>query len=166
MELKRFEMAYWPVEKLIKYEQNTKTHPDTQIEKIARSIENYGFDQPISVDMSGVIIKGHGRLMAARLLRLDVVPVIIRDDLTIIEAAASRIADNRVAESPWDENLLPLELEMLKCRALAFAPDVVVIGWCDNDFSYPFFIPQKSQWSRKNVSFRYGLSRLKMFRRI
>ena len=120
MELKRFEMAYWPVEKLIKYEQNTKTHPDTQIEKIARSIENYGFDQPISVDMSGVIIKGHGRLMAARLLRLDVVPVIIRDDLTIIEAAASRIADNRVAESPWDENLLPLELEMLKENGIDF----------------------------------------------
>ncbi len=50
-----------------------------------------------------------------------------------------------------------LELEMLKCRALAFSPDVVVIGWCDNDFSFPFFIPQKSQWSRKNVSFLYYL---------
>jgi lysophospholipase L1-like esterase len=50
-----------------------------------------------------------------------------------------------------------LELEMLKCRALAFAPDIVVIGWCDNDFNYPFFIPQKSQWSRKNTSFLYYL---------
>lgn len=50
-----------------------------------------------------------------------------------------------------------LELEMLKSRALAFAPDVVLIGWCDNDFNYPFFIPQKSQWSRKNVSFLYYL---------
>ena len=51
-----------------------------------------------------------------------------------------------------------LELEMLKCRALAFASDVVVIGWCDNDFNFPFFIPQKSQWSRKDVSFLYYLT--------
>jgi len=50
-----------------------------------------------------------------------------------------------------------LELEMLKCRALAFSPDIVVIGWCDNDFNYPFFIPQQCQWSRKNVSFLYYL---------
>lgn len=50
-----------------------------------------------------------------------------------------------------------LELEMLKCRALAYGPDVVVVGWCDNDFNYPFFIPQKSQWSRKNISFLYYL---------
>jgi hypothetical protein len=51
-----------------------------------------------------------------------------------------------------------LEVEMLKCRALAFGPDVVIVGWCDNDFNYPFFIPQKSQWSRKNVSFLYYLT--------
>ncbi len=50
-----------------------------------------------------------------------------------------------------------LEVEMLKCRALAFSPDIVVVGWCDNDFNFPFFIPQKSQWSRKNVSFLYYL---------
>ncbi|MEI6166571.1 MAG: SGNH/GDSL hydrolase family protein [bacterium] len=50
-----------------------------------------------------------------------------------------------------------LELEMLKCRALAYAPDIVVIGWCDNDFNYPFFVPQKCQWDRKDVSFLYYL---------
>lgn len=50
-----------------------------------------------------------------------------------------------------------LELEMLKCRALAYAPDIVVIGWCDNDFNYPFFVPQKCQWNRKDVSFLYYL---------
>lgn len=50
-----------------------------------------------------------------------------------------------------------LELEMFKSRGLAYAPDIVVIGWCDNDFDYPFFIPQKCQWSRKDVSFLYYL---------
>lgn len=50
-----------------------------------------------------------------------------------------------------------LELEMLKSRALTYGPDVVVVGWCDNDFNYPFFIPQKSQWTRKDVSFLYYL---------
>jgi lysophospholipase L1-like esterase len=50
-----------------------------------------------------------------------------------------------------------LELEMLQCRALAYAPDIVVVGWCDNDFNYPFFVPQKCQWNRKDVSFLYYL---------
>ena len=112
--MKKLEMLYWPISKLTKYHNNTKTHPDTQIEKIARSIELYGFDQPISVDRDGIIIKGHGRLMAAKLLGIDIVPVIVRDDLTRIQAAASRIADNKVAESPWDEYLLPMELKMLE----------------------------------------------------
>lgn len=106
-------MVYWPIERLTRYKNNTKTHPDTQIEKICNSISDYGFDQPISVDTQGIIIKGHGRLMAAHALGMKEVPVIIREDLTLIEAAASRIADNKVAESPWDEKALSIEMQML-----------------------------------------------------
>ena len=114
MEQKNFVITYQSVQNLTKYGNNAKLHPETQIEKIARSIELYGFDQPIIVDAEGVIIKGHGRLLAAQLLGLELVPVIVRDDLTSVQAAAARIADNKVAESPWDENLLPMELSMLQ----------------------------------------------------
>lgn len=117
-------IEYWDIELLTKYKNNTKTHPDSQVDKIANSIKSYGFDQPIAVDTEGVIIKGHGRLMAALKLGMKKVPVIVRADLTLIQAAASRIADNKVAESPWDESLLPLELEMLKESGINIDEDI------------------------------------------
>jgi len=98
---------------LIPYSNNPKEHPDGQVKKIASSIKNYGWDQPIVVDGDGEIIKGHGRMQAAELLGLDEVPVIVREDLTDAEAKAARIADNKTAESPWDEELLSVELEGL-----------------------------------------------------
>ncbi len=98
-------------DKLIPYTNNAKEHPDEQVKKIASSIKNYGWDQPIVVDGENEIIKGHGRLQAAELLGLDEVPVISRDDLTDAEKRASRIADNKTAEAPWDEELLATELE-------------------------------------------------------
>ena len=98
---------------VIPYANNAKEHPDDQVKKIASSIKNYGWDQPIVVDADNEIIKGHGRLQAAELLGLDEVPVIRRDDLTDAEAKAARIADNKTAESPWDDELLASELDIL-----------------------------------------------------
>jgi ParB-like chromosome segregation protein Spo0J len=100
-----------PVDEIIPYSNNPKEHPDEQVKKIASSIKNYGWDQPIVVDEDNEIIKGHGRLQAAELLGLDTVPVIRRDDLTDAEKRASRIADNKTAESPWDDDVLTVELE-------------------------------------------------------
>jgi len=108
------------VESLIPYSNNPKEHPDEQVRKIASSIKNYGWDQPIVVDGEGEIIKGHGRLQAAELLGLDEVPVIERTDLSDAEARAARIADNRTAQSPWDDELLTLELEQLDDDAVDF----------------------------------------------
>lgn len=135
MELKQYEMVYLSVKDLIKYENNTKTHPETQVEKIANSIKLYGFDQPIVVDCENIIIKGHGRLMGANMLGIDKVPVIVRHDLTKIQAAAARIADNRVAEAPWDENLLPIELDMLQANGININDD---IGFSDDEISKIF----------------------------
>jgi hypothetical protein len=98
---------------LTPYDRNPKTHPDEQVAKIAASIASFGFDQPIVVDAEGVIIKGHGRREASRLLGLTRVPVVVRNDLSVAQIRASRLADNRTAESPWDEELLRLELEAL-----------------------------------------------------
>lgn len=101
------------VEDVIAYGNNPKEHPPEQVSKIASSIKNYGWDQPIVVDGQNEIIKGHGRKQAARKLGLDVVPVIVRTDLTDAEKKAARIADNKTAESPWDDDLLATEIEIL-----------------------------------------------------
>jgi len=102
-----------PPAELIPYSNNAKEHPDEQVKKIASSIKNYGWDQPIVVDGENEIIKGHGRLQAAELLGLSEVPVIRREDLTEAEAKASRIADNKTAESAWIDDMLEAEVNVL-----------------------------------------------------
>ena len=92
----------WPIGDVKPYEANTKTHPKEQIDKIVASIQRFGFDQPIVVDANGVIIKGHGRRLAAIQMNLKKVPVVVRDDLSRDEVRAARIADNQVAKSDDD----------------------------------------------------------------
>jgi len=108
------DVARKSVDAIIPYTNNPKEHPDEQVQKIASSIKNYGWDQPIVVDGENEIIKGHGRLQAAQLLGLEEVPVITRTDLSDAEKRASRIADNKTAESAWLEEDLTLELEQLQ----------------------------------------------------
>lgn len=95
------EIELWSIGRCKPYKRNSKNHPPEQIELLARIIEKHGFDQPIVVDRKGVIIKGHGRWMAAQKLCMLHVPVIVRD-LTPAQAAEARIADNRVSEFGWD----------------------------------------------------------------
>jgi len=102
-----------PIESVIPYSNNPKDHPSEQVDRIASSIKNYGWDQPIVVDGENEIIKGHGRLQAAKKLQLGQVPVIKRTDLTESEIRAARIADNKAGESTWDIDLLGLEFELL-----------------------------------------------------
>src|SRR5512144_1398405 len=98
---------------LTPYARNPKPHPSDQIAKIASSIASFGFDQPIVIDADGVIIKGHGRREASLLLGLTRVPVVVRNDLSLAQIRAARLADNTTAERPWDEELLRLEIEAL-----------------------------------------------------
>jgi len=102
------------INSLIPYVSNTKKHPSSQVDKLAGAIAEFGFDQPIVVDGDGIIIKGHGRLLASKKLKLKEVPVLVRTDLTPAQVKAARIADNRLAESEWDEDLLKVELLDLK----------------------------------------------------
>jgi hypothetical protein len=101
------------IDELLPYSNNPKEHPDEQVEKIASSIKNFGWDQPIVVDADNEIIKGHGRFKAAKRLGLDEVPIIRQEDLSDAEARAARIADNKTAESPWDDELLATEVDMI-----------------------------------------------------
>jgi DNA modification methylase len=114
---------------LIPYINNAKTHPPEQIAKIAASIVEFGFDQPIVVDGQGIVIKGHGRLAASLQLGLKRVPIVVRTDLTPSQIKASRLADNKTAESPWDEELLRLELGMLREQDY----DLGLTGFADDE---------------------------------
>jgi DNA modification methylase len=101
-------------ENLIPYHNNPKEHPPEQIDKIASSIKNYGFVQPLVVDGEHEIIIGHGRLEAAKKLGLEEVPVVVKEDLNDAQIKALRIADNKVADSEWDYEALGVELESLE----------------------------------------------------
>jgi DNA (cytosine-5)-methyltransferase 1 len=102
------------LESVIPYGENPKEHPTEQVDKIASSIQRFGWDQPIVVDDSNVIIKGHGRYQAAQKLGLNDVPVIEQTELSDAEVRAARIADNRVAESEWNDELLSVEMELIE----------------------------------------------------
>ena len=101
------------LEKLVPYELNSKIHDDAQVKKIAESIKQFGWDQPIVVDKDFVVIKGHGRRLAALSLGMKQAPVLVRDDLTPDQVRAARLADNRVAVGGIDTELLKQELAAL-----------------------------------------------------
>ena len=100
----------WPIENIKPYDKNVKIHDEKQVSKIAESIQQFGWDQPIVVDKDGVIIKGHGRTLAAKKLGLKQVPVLVRSDLTEDQVKAARIADNRVAMGDIDTEMLQQEI--------------------------------------------------------
>jgi DNA modification methylase len=104
-----------PVEKLIPYVRNSRTHSDAQVAQIAASIKEFGWTNPILVDGENGIIAGHGRLLAARKLGAKEVPVIELSHLTESQKRAYVIADNQLAmNAGWDTAMLTLELANLK----------------------------------------------------
>jgi hypothetical protein len=112
--LNTLNVEYRKVEALIPYARNPRTHAEAQVAKIAASIVEYGWTNPILVDGASGIIAGHGRLAAARKLGLDQVPVIELAHLTPAQKRALVIADNRLAlDAGWDEEMLALELAEL-----------------------------------------------------
>jgi ParB-like chromosome segregation protein Spo0J len=105
----------WPLERLIPYARNPRTHTEEQVAQIAASIAEFGFVNPVLVGADGVIIAGHARVMAARKLGLTEVPVIVLDHLSQAQRRALVIADNRLAQNAgWDEEMLRVELEALR----------------------------------------------------
>lgn len=123
-------VEHWPLQRLIPYAKNARTHDDAQVSQIAGSIAEFGFVNPILVGDDNVIIAGHGRLMAAQQLGLDKVPVIILRHLTEAQRRALVIADNKIAENAgWNEDLLKLELSEL--NDIGF--DLDVIGFSDEE---------------------------------
>lgn len=111
--MKNYKVEDVSVDALVMYDRNAKKHTDDQIDKIANSIREFGFRQNLVIDRNNVVIIGHGRLLAARKMGLQAVPCMRVEDLSDAQIKALRLADNRVAESDWDEDLLRIELDDL-----------------------------------------------------
>lgn len=104
----------WTIDSIVPYEQNAKLHNDKQVEKIAKSISEFGWvGNPIVVNEQGVILAGHGRRLAALKLGLKDVPIKVIDNLSEAAQRAYRLADNRVALSDIDSAILQKELAEL-----------------------------------------------------
>ena len=99
------------------YENNPRKLKDSAIEKVAMSLKEYGFRQPIVIDKDRIIVVGHTRYRASKKLGLKEVPITIADNLTPEQINAYRIADNRTAEeSEWDSELLKMEIKELEAK--------------------------------------------------
>ena len=121
-----------PIEALIPYARNSRTHSDEQIDQLVASMREWGWTNPVLVDERGEIIAGHGRVMAARKLGLTEVPVIVAAGWTEAQKRAYVIADNKLAlNAGWDEELLALELGDL--QELGF--DLDLIGFSDDELA-------------------------------
>jgi len=100
---------------LAPYAANARMHPTEQVAQLAASIGEFGFNNPVLVDDAGVLIAGHGRVLAAKALGIDAVPAIRLGHLTEAQARAFRLADNQLAlTSTWDETLLAAEIRALQ----------------------------------------------------
>lgn len=125
------EIVMMNIDEIIPYENNPRKNDDA-VEAVANSIKNFGFKSPIVVDANKVIVNGHTRLKASKLLGLTMVPVIIASDLTEEQCRALRLADNKTAEiASWDKKLLLQELESIDWEGLQM--DMTDFGF-DNIF--------------------------------
>lgn len=120
------ELVTVPVAELVPYEHNARTHSDEQVERLRRSLREFGFVAPILIDEERRVIAGHGRLLAARAEGMESVPCVLVSNLTEAQRKAYILADNRLAEDAgWDEEALRFELDEI--AALDF--DVSLTGF-------------------------------------
>ena len=127
------------IKRLKPYERNARTHSLEQIQKIAESINEFGFVNPVLIDEKYTIIAGHGRVLAAEKLGVLEVPCVFVEDLTDVQKSAYIIADNRLAEDAgWDFKILSQELESLK----NFDFNIELTGFSLDDIEFDFEKPQ------------------------
>ncbi|EGP6910383.1 ParB N-terminal domain-containing protein [Escherichia coli] len=110
----KLKIVYRPLQELSPYAHNARTHSTEQVAQLVESIKQFGWTNPVLIDEKGEIIAGHGRVMAAEMLKMDSVPVIVLSGLTDEQKKAYRLADNRLPmNAGWDEDLLRMELSDL-----------------------------------------------------
>jgi hypothetical protein len=123
------QIVYRPLDALVPYIRNSRTHDDAQVAQIAASIREFGFTNPVLIDADGGLIAGHGRVLAARKLGIAEVPTIELGHLSETQRRAYVIADNKLAlNAGWDEAMLALEItdladEGFDLALLGFTPE-------------------------------------------
>ncbi|MHB8272000.1 site-specific DNA-methyltransferase [Bradyrhizobium sp.] len=124
----KLKIETWPIDKVINYARNARLHSEEQVKAIAASITEFGFINPCLVDPDGVLIAGHGRVLASKQLGHKTVPVIRLGHLAEIQIRALRIADNALPErASWQTELLRLELTDLQLAGY----DLPLLGFED-----------------------------------
>ena len=148
------------------YEKNTKKHPDSQLKKIAASIQAFGFRQPCVVERSGTLIVGHGRYLAATKVLgwselreapfakkgEQFIPYQVADDLTPDEIKAYRLADNKLNESAWEMEIVVEELKVLPAGLIqltGFNPSLVFEQSAESDLVPE--LPKEAQTKRGDI---------------
>ena len=151
MQIKEIEIS-----KLKEYENNPRNNEEA-VEAVANSINEFGFKVPIIIDKNNTIIAGHTRLLAAKRLKLNTVPVIVADDLTEEQIKAFRLVDNKTAEiAEWDFQKLEKELQALKEIDMSlFGFDVPEVDIAkieeDEDFDIEEAIPEDPNTSPGDI---------------
>lgn len=126
------EMQLVPIEKLVPYVNNARTHSPEQINKLRSSLREFGFINPVIIDRDFGVIAGHGRILAAKEEGITEVPCVFADHLTEAQKKAYIIADNRMAmDAGWDEELLRVEIEALQAEAF----DLSLTGFDEKELS-------------------------------
>ncbi len=128
----------WPLERLVPYARNARTHGEAQVAQIAASVREWGWTVPVLVDESGMLIAGHGRVLAARKLGLPEIPVMVARGWSEAQKRAYVLADNKLAlNAGWDEALLRVELADLR----EIGADLGLIGFGDDELASLFAEP-------------------------
>lgn len=126
------EMKLIPIETLVPYVNNARTHSPEQILKLRSSLREFGFINPVIIDKDYNIIAGHGRVEAAKAEGITEVPCVLVDHLNEAQKKAYILADNRMAlDAGWDEELLKVELEALEAEAF----DLSLTGFDEKELS-------------------------------
>ena len=121
-------IKYLPISEIRPYAQNAKKHPQKQVEQVAASIREFGFNQPVVIDKNKVIIVGHGRMLAAQHLGMEEVPT-LTVEISEEKAKAYRLADNKLNESEWDMKMVVDELKSLSASSIdltGFERDIIL----------------------------------------
>lgn len=119
-----------PLEALLPYARNARTHSPEQIAQIAASIVEFGFTNPCLITKNNRLIAGHGRVLAAEQLAMDEIPCIILAHFSDLQELAYRLTDNKLAlNASWDNELLAEELDLLNDADF----DIDLLGWNDDE---------------------------------
>src|SRR5437764_3910385 len=136
-------IVFWPIDKILPYARNARKIQPQAVDKVAASIREFGWRQPIVVDKHGVIICGHTRLLAAQKLGLKEAPVHVAENLTPAQVRTYRLLDNRShEETSWDPDLLGFELMDLRSMGV----DLDLIGFDSDQLDEFLSRADPNQW--------------------